>query len=112
MLLSAVSALSCDISLELSHPLGATEKAWIEVQVGQISRGQEVIVETAAGEALGVISPFGIRTGRDAGTYTLPVPESYIRNGRIEICVKITQPAGSPRPPTATEVRGVKLVVG
>ena len=110
--LGGVSGSACGITLELPHSLGAAEKAWIEVHVGQISRGQEVIVATAAGEPLGVISPFGIRAGGDAGIYTLPVPESYIRNGRIEISLKITQPGEPARAPTATEVRGVKLVVG
>src|SRR6266850_1301481 len=72
-----------EMTLVLSHPLRAGEIAWIEVQVGPIGRGQEIDVTTAAGQELGVISPFGVRRGQDAGTYTLPVPGDAIRDGRF-----------------------------
>jgi hypothetical protein len=61
---------------------------------------------------IGVVSPFGVRTGQDAGTYPLPVPKEAIRDGRLSIRLTISRPGGSPRAPTAGEVRGVKLGVG
>src|SRR5882672_11426017 len=90
-----------EMTLVLSHPLRAGEIAWIEVQVGPIGRGQEIDVTTAAGQELGVISPFGVRRGQDAGTYTLPVPGDAIRDGRVSVRLTITQPGEPPRAPTA-----------
>ncbi|MEA2892204.1 MAG: hypothetical protein QOI05_2997 [Bradyrhizobium sp.] len=99
------------IALQLPRPLAANETAFIEVQVGPIGRGRTIEVTTAAGQPLGVVSPFGVRTGQDAGTYPLPVPKDAIREGRLSIRLTISQPGGSARAPTADEVRSVKLGV-
>jgi hypothetical protein len=104
---NAASALD---TLVLPHPLRAGETAWIEVQVGPIGH-QEIDVTTASGQELGVISPFGVRVGQDAGTYTLPLPGDAIRDGRVSVRLTITQFGAPPRAPTAQEVRSVKLTV-
>ena len=101
-----------EMTLALPHPLGAGEAAWIEVQVGPISRGRQITITTASGQPLGTISPFGTRAGQDAGTYTLPVPPEAIRDGRLAIRLAITRGGGPLRAPTAQEVRGVKVGVG
>lgn len=100
-----------EIVLALPHPLGAGETAFIEVQVGAIGRGREIGVTTASGQQLGVISPFGVRAGQDAGTYTLPVPNDAIRDGRVAIRLTISQ-QGAARAPTTQEVRSVTLKLG
>jgi hypothetical protein len=100
------------MTLQLPRPLAADETAFIEVQVGPIGRGRTIEVTTAAGQPLGVVSPFGVRTGQDAGTYPLPVPRDAIRDGRVSIRLTISQPGGQSRAPTANEVRGVKLGIG
>jgi hypothetical protein len=111
-LLHGVAALAQEsipaITLALPHPLKAGETAWIEVVVGPLGRGQEIAVATTSNRELGVISPFGVRTGSNAGTYSLPVPADAIRNGRISIRLTITQ-FGTTRAPTPGEVRGVSL---
>lgn len=101
-----------NMTLELPRPLAAGETAFIEVQVGAIGRGRTIEVTTASGQPLGVVSPFGVRTGQNAGTYPLPVPKHAIRDGRLSIRLTISQPGGAPRAPGADEVRGVKLGVG
>jgi hypothetical protein len=101
-----------NMALELPRALAAGETAFIEVQVGPIGRGRTIEVTTASGQPLGVVSPFGVRTGQDAGTYPLPVPNDAIRDGRLSIRLTISQPGGAPRAPTADEVRSVKLGVG
>jgi hypothetical protein len=100
-----------EMTLALPHPLRAGESAWIEVQVGPIGRGREIDVTTAAGQELGVISPIGVRTGQNAGTYTLPVPGDTIRDGRVSVRLTITQSGEPPRAPTTQEVRSVRLSV-
>jgi hypothetical protein len=107
---STNTASADDMTLTLPHPLAAGEIAWLEVQVGPIGRGQEIDVTTAAGQALGTISPFGVRAGQDAGTYPLPVPADAIRNGRLSVRLTITQFGAPPRAPTPQEVRSVKLI--
>jgi hypothetical protein len=116
LVLSANAALAQDatrsMTLELPRPLAAGETAFIEVQVGPIGRGRTIEVTTASGQPLGVVSPFGVRAGQDAGTYPVPVPKDAIRDGRLSIRLTISQPGGSPRAPTADEVRSVKLGIG
>jgi hypothetical protein len=100
------------MTLDLPRALAAGETAYIEVQVGPIGRGRTIEVTTASGQPLGVVSPFGVRTGQDAGTYPLPVPKDTVRDGRLSIRLTISQPGGSSRAPTTDEVRSVKLGVG
>lgn len=100
-----------DIVLTLPRALRAGETAFVEVQVGPIGR-REIDVATASGRPLGTISPFGVRAGQDAGTYTLPLPADAIAGGRVVLRLTISQPGGAPRPPTADEVRSVTLRVG
>ena len=111
---NAASAQSAarDMTLQLPHPLAADETAFVIVQVGAISRGQEVEVTTAAGQPLGVISPFSVRAGQQAGTYPLPVPRDALHDGRLSLRLTISQFGAPPRAPTAEEVRSVKLSVG
>jgi hypothetical protein len=99
------------MTLQLPHPLAANETAFIEVQLGPVGRGRAIEITTAAGQPLGTVSPFGVRTGQDAGTYPVPVPKDAIREGRLSIRLTISQPGGSARAPTADEVRSVKLGV-
>lgn len=107
---SANAASALEAALVLPHPLGAGETAFVEVQVGPVG-GREIDITTASGQELGTISPFGVRLGQDAGTYTLPVPADAIRDGIVAVRLTITQPGGPPRAPTAEEVRSVKLAV-
>jgi hypothetical protein len=100
------------MALQLPRPLAANETAFIEVQLGRIGRGRTIEITTASGQPLGTVSPFAVRTGHDAGTYPVPIPKDAIRDGRLSIRLTISQPGGSPRAPTAEEVRGVKLGVG
>ena len=99
------------MTLTLPHPIRAGETAWIEVRVGPIRRGQEIEVTTVSGRELGVISPFAVRSGKEAGTYTLPLPRDAVRNGRVTVRLTITQPNGPPRAVTSQDVRSVNVFV-
>jgi hypothetical protein len=99
------------MTLMLPHPLRAGESAYLEVRVGPIRRGEQIKIATAAGERLGVISPYGVRAGAEAGTYTVPLPPAAISGDRVSVTLTIAPLDGPPRAPTAHEVRAVKLVV-
>ena len=104
-------AVAQDMTLALPQPLDAGETAYIEVKLGVIGPGQEIEITTPGGRTLGVISPHGIRAGRAAGTYTLPLPADAICQDRIAIKLRITRSDAKARMPTADEVRGVRVVV-
>ena len=99
------------MTLILPHALRPGEIAFVEVTVGEIAPGQQVEVTTADGRRVGTVSPFGIRPGAEAGTYALPVPADAIGSCSLPLRLSITRPDGPPRPPTADEVRGVKLTI-
>lgn len=98
-------------SLTLAHPLRAGETAYLEVRLGALPTGQEIELRSDTGRMLGVISPHAIRPGRDAGTYTVPLPNEVIRDGRIRIQLVTTPAGGAARDATEDEVRSVRVVV-
>ena len=104
-------AAAQDMTLTLPQPFDAGDSAYIEVQVGVIGPGHEIEVKTADGRMLGVISPHGIRAGRAAGVYTLPLPADAICNDRVGITLMITRSDAAARVPDVDEVRGVRVVV-
>jgi propanediol utilization protein len=97
------------VTLVLPHALRAGETAWLELTVGPVERGAQIEVSTAAGRLLGVISPFGIRSGQPAGTYTIPLPADAFENARVSLRLSISQGGHAPRPPTAAEVRSARV---
>jgi hypothetical protein len=106
------AAAESSITLTLPHALRSGETAWVQVQVGVISPGQEIDVITTSGQELGVISPYGVHMGQASGTYTLPVPSDAISHGRLSLRLTITQAGNAPRTPTTQEVPSVRLIVG
>lgn len=96
-------------TLALPRRLQAGESAVLVVTVGVIQRGQEILATTISGQPIGTISPFGIRSGQEAGSYVLPVPAGAVRNGRLSLRLRITGGDGPPRAPTAQEVKSVEL---
>lgn len=109
LLAQAASAPGRLVSLALPHAPGDGEAVWVEVKLGRIERGAEVEVETTAGQSLGVISPYGIRSGAQAGTYTVPVPPEAVSDGRLKLRLTLNQYGRAKRAPTAKEVKGVRL---
>src|SRR5689334_19827773 len=86
------------------HPPRPGETPLLEVTLGHVARGQEVEITTPDGRLLGTVSPFGIRPGRAAGTYLVPLPADAIHGEKVAVRLQITQPNGPARAPTADEV--------
>jgi len=105
-------AVEGDKTLVLSRALKAGEIAVIEVQVGSIARGQEIHVTTASGRELGVISPYGVRSGHAAGTYPIPVPADAVAGQRLTVHLTVTGNGAVPQAPTPQQVRSVEVVIG
>src|SRR5712691_12965652 len=86
------------VTLPLPHRLEAGDAVWLKVTVGELERGSEIIVSTTASRIVGVISPFGIRSRQESGTYTVPVPSDAITDNRVSLRLSIDQ-SGRPRRP-------------
>jgi hypothetical protein len=82
---------------------------WVELKLGAIERGKEIEIATTAGKSLGVISPFGIRSGAQAGTYIVPLPAEVISNKRVTLRLTVNQYGHAKRAPTVKEVKGIRL---
>jgi hypothetical protein len=97
------------IDLALPRPAGASEAVWLQVSVGMLPPGAQLEIRARSGELLGSLSPFATPRGQGAGAYLVPLPESVITNGRVELRLVLLQPGAAPRPPSATEVEDVSL---
>ncbi len=94
------------VTLHLPRALRAGESATLEVTLGVVSRSAQIEVTTPSGRHLGTISPYGIRAGAPAGTYTVPIPADAISGRRV--CLLLTMHAnGKSRAPTKKEVTRV-----
>lgn len=100
-----------DLTLALPRPLRPGEIAWLVVEIGPIGR-REVTVSTAAGQIIGVISPFGPRAGLQAGTYPLPLPAEAIDDGHVVVRLTVSRDGAPPSAPTGEEVRRVTVRIG
>jgi hypothetical protein len=99
-----------EMTLVLPHALRKGETAWLLVNVGAIGRDQ-VQLTTQDGRPLGTISQFGIRSGKPAGTYTVPVPAEALSNGRLALRLSVMQSGRAPRAPTTKEVKSLHLLI-
>lgn len=99
-----------EMTLVLPHALRKGETAWLLVKVGAIGRDQ-IQLMTQDGRPLGTISPFGIRSGRPGGTYTVPVPAEALSDGRLRLRLSVMQSGRAPRAPTAKEVKSLRLLI-
>ncbi len=95
-------------TLLLPHALRPGENAWLEVQLGAIAHGAEVEIVTTSGQLLGVISPYGVRAGASAGTYTVPVPRAAISKRSLSVRISIRF-YHSMRAPTLQEVKRPRI---
>ena len=98
------------VNLALPRDLKADEGVSVELTLGVLARGAEIVVETVSGKHVGVVSPYGIRAGEEAGTYTLPLPPEAISDNRVSLRL-ILQYSGEKRTPTDKEIKDVQLKI-
>ena len=98
------------VSLVLPHALREGETATLVLKVGVVPRGAEIVVKTASGQLLGVISPHGVPAGHELGTCPVPLPADAIAGRRVSVRISVDL-YRSQRAPTKQEVRGVRVGV-
>jgi len=99
------------MTLTMPHSLRANELVFLEIKLGSLDRGLRVDVETESGRSLGAISPFGVRSGKDAGTYTIPVPADALVKDSLRVRLMIND-GRTKRSPAHEEIRSVVLKTG
>ena len=85
----------------------------LEVELGAIGSGQEVVLRTQDGQLIGTASPHGVRAGKAAGTHLVPVPERVLAglgNGRrLHLRAWIERAGTEPREADEDEVFDIRL---
>jgi hypothetical protein len=99
------------VNLVLPRSLNEDESVAVELKLGVLERGAVIQVQTTSGKRLGAISPYGIRSGNEAGTYTVPVPAEEISNNRVALRITLNHHSRGKRAPTMQELRSVKLTI-
>ena len=99
------------MNLVLPRSLNEGEGVAAELTLGVIERGAVIQVETVSGKKLGTISPYGIRAGNEAGTYTVPVPADEISNNCVSLRITLYHHNRGKRAPTSEELRDIKLTI-
>jgi hypothetical protein len=99
------------VTLPLPHPVRAGETVFVELTIGAIERGAEIEITTPSGQLLGVVSPFAIRSGHPAGTYTVPLPSDAISGDRVSLRLSLDMQGGAQRAPTKDEVKSVRVKI-
>jgi hypothetical protein len=98
------------LTIALPRQAGAEEALVIRLSVGVLPRRARVVVETLDGEIAGSVTPYGIRPGRKAGIYTIPIPDKAVSNKKITLRLKVLeQGAKSSRPPARAEIEAAKV---
>ena len=92
------------VTLTLPHALRSGETATLVVSVGVIPKGARIEVTTPSGRSLGTISPYGIRAGHEAGSYTVPLHADAIEGRRVRVLLSLAF-SGTRRAPTEGEVK-------
>ena len=98
------------VTLALSHALRKGETAWLLVEAGSID-SEQIELMTLDGHPLGTISPYGVRSGQAAGTYTVPVPAEDFIDGRVTLRLSVVQANQAPRAATKAEIKSMRLLI-
>ena len=98
------------VNLALPRDLKDGEGVSLELKLGVLGRGSEIVVETTSGKHVGVVSPYGIRAGEEAGTYTVPLPPEAISGNQVSLRL-ILQQGRVKRTPTDKQIKSVLLQI-
>lgn len=96
------------VTLTLPHVLRVGETAWLEVELGTLARGQQIVITTLDGRLLGHVGHYGNARGKAGSVYPVPLPVEAISNGRVLLRLAV-QRGDSRRAPTRSELKSVRL---
>ena len=113
LVLLAQAVWSADTSRTVTlTPSGAPSRiAFLVVTLGALPSGGEVEITGVDGKLLGSLSPFALRAGTEAGTYTVPLPAAAVHNGQVTVHLSLRS-GDTARAPTTDEVKSVRAEWG
>jgi hypothetical protein len=111
LLVQTASAPGRVVNLVLPRDMTTDDRLAVELKLGVLQRGDVIRVESMSGKLLGAISPYGLRSGEEAGTYTVPVPAELVSNKRVSLRIVLNQHGSGKRAPTNQELRNVRLQI-
>lgn len=95
-------------TLTLPQVLRVGETAWLEVELGTLARGQQIVITTLDGRLLGHVAHYGSARGKAGSVYPIPLPLEAISNGTVSVRLAV-QRGDSRRAPTRSELKRVRL---
>jgi hypothetical protein len=108
---SAVAESQQDsITLVLPRVAAPTEAVWLQIRAGLLPRGARLRVSTSDGVLLGTVAPFGVPRGQEGGMYTVPLPQTAVVNGRVQLHLEVEEPGAIARAPKSGEVEDIALI--
>lgn len=96
------------VTLTLPHVPRVGETAWIEVELGTLARGQQIVITTVDGRLLGHVAHYGNARGKADSVYPVPLPVEVISNGKVSLRLSV-QRGDSRRAPTRSELKSMRL---
>ncbi|NEP13866.1 MAG: hypothetical protein F6K14_27435 [Symploca sp. SIO2C1] len=100
-----------EITLALPRTPAHDEAVRVVISAGILPRGASIVVRTLDGKIAGSVSPFGIRPGQPAGRYTIPLPKTALKEGKVSLVLELhRQYAEEVRAPSTEEFLGAELV--
>lgn len=104
-----------DVVVTLPRPPAAGERIVLEIELGVLGAGEEIVLRTPDGRLIGTASPHGIRPGNAAGTYVVPVPPEIAaarpRRDRLSLRILVERAGAPVRTARGDEVLSVRAVV-
>ena len=105
----AEAAFGRPVSLDVPPGARSSVALVLEVTIGPMPRGTDVLLTTGPGRLIAAISPFG--PGAGAGSYSVPVPPDVLIDDRLLVFVAVEQSGRARRPATPEEVSRIRLIV-
>src|ERR1044072_6252994 len=111
LLVQTASAPGRVVNLVLPRDMTTDDRLAVELKLGVLQRGDVIRVESMSGKLLGAISPYGLRSGEEAGTYTVPVPAELVSNKRVSLRIVLDHDSRSNAAPAKRVLSNVRLQI-
>ena len=99
------------LTLALPRTPAPGEAIRVRVNAGVLPHGARIIVRTVTGKIAGTVAPYGVASGQEAGTYTIPIPAEAVSNGKLSLTFELKDRHGHVRAATQNEVLGAEVVL-
>ena len=97
------------LTLTLPRQPAAQEKVWLSVTTGPLPRGAAIRVDAPDGSMVELLTAFGGHAGTSGATAIVPLPQSLIVGGRVQLRLTVVG-AGPDHSPAQAEVKDAHLI--